>query len=205
MMSDSDGNEVYHLPSYPDDEVGWLHCKRCLKACLCRKNCSKAFEEGIAIPKSNVDLTAEDKKSSVFCFVFLRSCFKFMLHAFTCPVFSLSFASALYYFCSVFLGALKQHADVGDNSKQRKLLTDLGSAVATHPCNEKLILEACGAIKESFKEGALMEAIGVAAGIEAATKCVDVSGEDPPPAMMLSIMSIALNFINWIMSLFQRG
>ena len=64
-------------------------------------------------------------------------------------------------------------------------------------------MAACSAVKESLGEGALMEAIGIVAGMEGATRCVDISGKDPLPAVMIAIMGFVLRLINWILSFFR--
>ena len=104
--------------------------------------------------------------------------------------------------CSVFLGASKRSAE-DTNGHRQELLVELGTAVASRPFDDKRFLAACRSIKESLGEGSLMEAIGVAAGMDGATRCVDLSGKDPPPAAMMAIMSFVLNLIHWVISWFR--
>jgi len=75
--------------------------------------------------------------------------------------------------------------------------------VASRPFDEKRFRLACDSIKESLGEGALMEAIGMAAAIDGSTRCVDISGKDPLPPRMISIMSFVLKSINGMVSCFR--
>ena len=104
-------------------------------------------------------------------------------------------------FHRLLLGASKRPSD--NDSNRDKLLVELATAVATRPYDEKRVMAACAAIKTELGEGPLMEAIGLVAGMEGATRCVDIAGKDPFPAAMIAIMGFILRFINWILSLFR--
>ena len=104
-------------------------------------------------------------------------------------------------FHRLLLGASKRPSD--NDSNRDKLLVELATAVATRPYDEKRVKTACAAVRKELGEGALMEAIGLVAGMEGATRCVDISGKDPLPAAMIAIMGFILRLINWILSFFR--
>jgi len=122
----------------------------------------------------------------------MEGVWKFPMNALIFPFLS------LFVSFRVFLGASKRYAHT--DSHRQDLLVELGIAVATRPFDEKRFLAACHSIRESLGEGSLMEAIGMAAAMDGTTRCVDISGKDPPPAAMLKFLSWILNSMNWICS-----
>ena len=103
--------------------------------------------------------------------------------------------------CRVFRGASKRCTD--NDSQRDQLLVNLAVSVATRPYDEKKFDIACAEVEKLLGKGALMEAIGIAAGMDAATRCVDVSGKEPLPAFMLTIVGFVLRLINWFVSFFR--
>ena len=110
------------------------------------------------------------------------------------------FSHCFQSFASLFRGAAKRSTD--NDSQRDQLLMDLAIAVATRPFDEELFETACTAVEDSLGSGALMEAIGVAAGMDAATRCVDISGKEALPSFMLAIVGFVLKAINWLLSFF---
>ena len=92
----------------------------------------------------------------------------------------------------------------GDNLHRKAMLVELSRAIAARPFDANRLSKAGAAIKDSLGEGALIEAAGVAAGIEAASRCVDMVGKPPLPAAMAAIIKWVLYFISWIVSFFQH-
>lgn len=89
------------------------------------------------------------------------------------------------------------------DSHRETLLVGLSQAMAARPFDAQKLTSASMAVKESLGEGALVEAAGVAAGIEAASRCVDMVGKPAIPAAFAAVMKFILCAINWILSFFR--
>jgi len=102
---------------------------------------------------------------------------------------------------SVFRVAAKRGSD-GDPVRDA-LLAKLGNKAATRPFDEKELAAAAAEVKEAFGEGVMVEAAAAAGAMECTTKIVTMSGKDPIPPTIFSLMRFVLTFINWFLSFFR--
>lgn len=82
------------------------------------------------------------------------------------------------------------------------MLIELANGMASRPFDQKRLEKAGLVVKEKLGEGALIEAAGPGAGIDVASKVVDVVGKPPPPAVMMFFMRLFFAIVKYISSWF---
>lgn len=79
----------------------------------------------------------------------------------------------------------------------------LCQAVARRPMDRNALRKAANDIQGLMGENALTEAACTVGGMELMTRVADTTGKRPKSPIVLSIVSLVLSLIRWILSFFQ--